>query len=103
MEAFSQLSARITATMAQARGWASLPDPDLDPRCHAALVKRHGVPVPLGALYAANAMPRAEAERMLSDQRAAELKRRVAARARERDAERHDRMAAEWEAEHGMR
>lgn len=59
-----------------------------------ALIRRHGVPVPLASLWAANTVSRSQFERMSADARLEELRRRadMARRIRE-DAE-----AAEWAA-----
>ncbi|MBE6468925.1 MAG: hypothetical protein E7001_02955 [Coriobacteriaceae bacterium] len=88
------------AALAARDGWAALPPADLPKTSIAALQLRHGTPVPLPALYAANTMGRDGAERMRKRQQADELSRRLAAKARWREEARHDRMADEWEAAH---
>lgn len=93
----------VTAALSARDGWASLPAPDLPPSSIAALQRRHGTPVPLAAIYAANSMRRADAERMLAEQRVAEVRRRVRAKARMREEARRDRWADEWAVGHGDR
>lgn len=58
----------------------------------------------LDEIYAANTMTRSEFELLQKEQQLNEMERRRESRRRyaaERERERHDRMAEEWEASHG--